>query len=87
MDSPIRTKVRLTRGRVREVGSAGKEAQGLPGGKLDDRTVSLGLWGGIGGGKAMGTQKCGIEPQEESYKEESGRKVSRRGSRTKGGRK
>lgn len=42
MESLIGTKVRLTRGRVSEVGGAGNEAQGLPCGRLDDSTRSLG---------------------------------------------
>ena len=42
MESLMGPKVRSTRERVSEGDGARKEAQRLPGGKLDDSTISLG---------------------------------------------
>lgn len=64
----MKTKVRLTRESVSEVGGTRKEAQRLPGGKTDDTTISLGARGRkvIGNPEVNGgTEATGRELQRE----------------------
>lgn len=77
MESLIGTKVRLIRERVSEVGGARKVAQGLPGGKLDDSTLSLGLWGGkvMGNPEVNGGTGATVREQQRGI----GNKVGRKG--------